>query len=109
MSFGDEAWDLCQGGRGLVDSGELKGNILWSIGPSTVELKSNELFLYAYSFENDAGRGFVTGYENDASVLKPIIRTSLYSTDPVEFVGDHITFEMYELKECLNIQTPRTP
>jgi hypothetical protein len=109
MLFDGEAWDLCEGGRGLVDSGELKGDILWSIAPATAELKSNELLLYAYSFEKDAGRGFVTGYENDAPVLKPIVGRSLYSTDPIEFAGDPIPFEMYELKECLNIQTLRTP
>ena len=92
-----------------MDSGELKGDILWSIAPATAELKSNELLLYAYSFEKDAGRGFVTGYENDAPVLKPIASRSLYDPDPVKFAGDHIPFDMYDLKECLNIQTLRTP
>ena len=72
-------------------------------------LKSNELFLYAISFEKEAGKAFVTGYENDTPVLKPIERRSLYDTSPVEFVGDHIPFEMYDLKECLNVQTLRTP
>ncbi len=109
LIFQDEVWDLCEGGRGLADSGELEGDIWWSIGPATVELKANELFLYFWSFEKQMGKGFVTGYENDAPVLKPIAWRSLYSTDPVEFVGDHIPFDMYELKECLNIQTLRTP
>lgn len=109
MVFEDEVWDLCEGFRGLAASGELKGNILWSLGPATAELKSNELFLYAISFEKEAGKAFVTGYENDTPVLKPIERRSLYDTSPVEFVGDHIPFEMYDLKECLNVQTLRTP
>jgi len=109
MSFGNDVWDLREGGRGFVGKGELKGNILWSLAPPTVELKPNEMLLYAFSFEKEAGRDFVTGYENDIPVLKPIEWRSLYETDPVKFVGDHISFEMYELKECLNVQTLRTP
>ena len=80
MVFEGEVWDLCEGFRGIAAGGDMKGNILWSLGPSTAELKSNELFLYILSFEHDSGRILVVGYKNEVPVLKPIAARSQYST-----------------------------
>ena len=102
MVFENNAWDLCYNERGTGQGEMFVGDIIWTLGPPRVKMLGNELFLIVWHPETKDGVALVVGYQNETPILKRITNYDQYGSEPFEYIGNPIPFEMYELTTCVN-------
>ena len=98
--FEDNSWDLCAGLRGNAEGSIITGAIVWTIGPPTPNLKSNEITFGAWSPIQDKWMGGVLGTNDGRPVFKLIEPWDRYSGEPIVLTGEEIPIEVFELVFC---------
>lgn len=98
--FDENAWDLCANLRGSAEGSIVAGVIVWTIGPPTPELKSNEITFGVWSPIQEKGMRTVLGTDAGSPVMKMTEPWNQYSSDPIIFTGEEIPFDVHELIYC---------
>jgi len=102
VAFDDEEWSLCRGGRGNAVGEIFSGNIVWTLGPPTPGLNSNEIFLQAWEVTRDVGHRYVLSFRDSQPVLIPFDRDAPPGEQLSDREDEVQAFEVYELHFCTN-------
>ena len=102
VAFDDEEWSLCRGGRGNSVGEIFGGNIVWTLGPPTPDLNSNEIIFQAWEVTRGVGHRYVLSFRDDQPTLIPFNRDAPLGSESRFNEAKTRGFEVYELLFCTN-------